>query len=158
MQSFDPPIVHGHLTPFNIFIEEGKVLIADYGFEPLTKYAALFGGYRNKSSYTAPELLSTKGNAVTGSSATCDIYSLGMIMWYCEMGNNRGREMYAKKEPFKVTEKELKEYVVDGDYRPQMAADTPKKMKELIRSCWQKDPGKRPGIKEVAAMCSALNS
>ncbi|MDR3549559.1 MAG: protein kinase [Candidatus Pacebacteria bacterium] len=85
MQEFEPPIVHGHLTPLNIFIENGRALISDSGFESLTKYATLFAGYRSKSSYTAPELLVTKGNAVAGLSASCDIYSLGMILWYISL-------------------------------------------------------------------------
>jgi len=82
LHTFDPPIVHGHLSPFNIFIEEEKVCIGDYGFEALAKYAGLFNNYRNKTAYTAPELLGIKGNVVTGQVASCDIYSLGILIWY----------------------------------------------------------------------------
>ena len=57
--------------------------------------------------------------------------------------------MYAKTEPFQVTEKELKEYVVEGDYRPQMPNEIPKEIADTIRSCWQKEPSKRPKIEEI---------
>ena len=83
LHSFDPPLVHGHLTPHNIFIDEvaGKAFIGDYGFEPLMKYAGLFNNYRNKYAYTAPELLVSKGSFSVGGSTECDIYSLGLILW-----------------------------------------------------------------------------
>ncbi len=64
--------------------------------------------------------------------------------------------MYAKKEPFKVTEKELKEYVVDGDFRPQLPDDVPREIARLIRACWQKDPTMRPAIDEVLRVCRPL--
>ncbi len=57
-----------------------------------------------------------------------------------------------------MSEKELIEYVVQGDFRPQIPAATPPKMKELIRSCWQKDPGKRPNIKDIVEVCDSLDN
>jgi len=59
-------------------------------------------------------------------------------------------------EPFKVPEEELKEYVVEGNYRPQMPETIPKTIAELIRSCWQQDPEKRPTISELIRACTLL--
>lgn len=146
LHSLNPPLVHGHLTPHNLFIEEGKVLVGDIGLDSLKKYAGLFGGYKNKSAYTAPELLNSKGNAVTGQSPVSDIYSLGFIIW----------EIYAKTEPFKVTEKELKDYIVEGDFRPQMPENIPAQMSKMIRSCWQKDATQRPKIEELVMLSKHL--
>lgn len=82
LHTLDPPLVHGHLTPYNIFISDaGEVLFGDLEFEALRKYAGLFSGYKNKSAYTAPEVLKEKGNTVTAPKTQCDIYSLGMIIW-----------------------------------------------------------------------------
>jgi hypothetical protein len=64
--------------------------------------------------------------------------------------------MYAKQEPFKVTEHELKEYVVDSDLRPQMPEDVPKPIAQLIRSCWQKNPALRPVAAEIVRVCHSL--
>lgn len=83
LHAFEPPFIHGHLTPHNIFIKEDatKALIADFGFKPLKKYAGLFNNYRNKSAYSAPEQLSAKGNTVGEETAKCDVYSLGIVIW-----------------------------------------------------------------------------
>ena len=83
LHSFDPPLVHGHLTPYNLFLseEEEEVHVGDLEFEALRKYAGLYTGYKNKSAYTAPEILKEKGNTAISPKPQCDIYSLGMIIW-----------------------------------------------------------------------------
>lgn len=77
----DPPVVHGHLTPFNIFIEGDKVYLTDLGFDSLRKYASLFHNYSNKTAYTAPELLKESGAIASPKTAKADIYSIGVILW-----------------------------------------------------------------------------
>lgn len=64
--------------------------------------------------------------------------------------------MYAETRPFNVTDRELKEYVVHGDYRPQMPKIIPKEVADLVRSCWQKDPLKRPEVKDMIEVCTNL--
>jgi serine/threonine protein kinase len=49
-------------------------------------------GYTNKSYYTAPELLSERGNIVSNPTTEGDVYSLGMVLY----------EMFNEKIPFKV--------------------------------------------------------
>ncbi len=81
LHSYDPPLVHGHLSPYNLFVGQTKVLVGDPGFDALTKHAGLFNNYRNKSAYSAPELLSGKGNTIVGPTSPNDVYSFGMILW-----------------------------------------------------------------------------
>lgn len=40
-----------------------------------------YKGYINKSQYTAPEILSKRGNVVGIGSQEGDVYSFGMILW-----------------------------------------------------------------------------
>jgi serine/threonine protein kinase len=81
LHSYDPPLAHGHLSPYNLFISDEEVLVGDLEFEALRKYAGLFADYKNKSAYTAPEILKEKGNTVITPKPQSDIYSLGMIIW-----------------------------------------------------------------------------
>lgn len=56
-----PPIVHGHLTPHNIFIrlEDGdlRLRVGDTELTDLQKYANMFYSYRTVSVYSSPECL-----------------------------------------------------------------------------------------------------
>ena len=74
-------MIHGHLTPHNIFLEGTNVYIGDFEFISLRKYASLFANYKNKSAYTAPEILREKGNTTISKTKKSDIYSIGMIIW-----------------------------------------------------------------------------
>jgi len=62
--------------------------------------------------------------------------------------------MYARTEPFQVTDKELVEYVVDENFRPQMPETIPKELAELVRSCWQTDSQQRPDITYIEKIIS----
>ena len=72
-------LVHGHITPDNIFLnEETEVILADIHFIGIRKNMCM-NGYSMKSSYSAPEILSRE-------SMVCfepynDIYSLGILLW-----------------------------------------------------------------------------
>ena len=64
--TFSPPLVHGHLSAHNIFVEfqtingakrVSGVRIADIELAPLIKYASTFYDYKNLSVWSAPEIL-----------------------------------------------------------------------------------------------------
>lgn len=66
LHAFNPPLVHGHLTAHNVFIEFQSyggpkratgVRIGDLELSPLHKYASTFYQYRNISVWNAPEIL-----------------------------------------------------------------------------------------------------
>lgn len=55
-------IVHCHLNSRNILLDdELNPIIVDFGFRNLYELSNLFNKYYNKSGYSAPEILSTKG-------------------------------------------------------------------------------------------------
>jgi serine/threonine protein kinase len=91
LQTFSPPIVHGHLSAHNIFVElqsysgprrVSGIRIGDLELSPLQKYASTFYSYKNQSVWSAPELLKagTKRQNVEPT-PEADIYSFGMLMW-----------------------------------------------------------------------------
>ncbi|PKY26229.1 kinase-like protein [Rhizophagus irregularis] len=91
--------------------------------------------------YIAPEIF--KGSAF---SKEADIYSFGMIMW----------ELTTGCKPFANVEHDIHLIykILDGE-RPKITEDTPECYANLMKSCWDPDPKKRPPIKEIhVTLCS----
>ncbi|RGB24333.1 kinase-like domain-containing protein [Rhizophagus diaphanus] len=91
--------------------------------------------------YIAPEIF--KGSAFSKES---DIYSLGMIMW----------ELTTGCKPFTDVEHDhsLIFNILDGA-RPEITEDTPECYTNLMKSCWDSDPTKRPSIFEICNICNS---
>ncbi|PKC00140.1 kinase-like protein, partial [Rhizophagus irregularis] len=89
--------------------------------------------------YIAPEIF--KGSAFSKES---DIYSLGMIMW----------ELTTGCKPFANVEHDhfLIFNIIDG-VRPEITEDTPECYANLMKSCWDSDPKKRPSIGDIESIC-----
>ncbi|EXX76732.1 polo kinase CDC5 [Rhizophagus irregularis DAOM 197198w] len=85
--------------------------------------------------YIAPEIF--KGSAF---SKEADIYSLGMIMW----------ELTTGCKPFANVEHDIHLIykILDGE-RPKITEDTPECYANIMKSCWDPDPKKRPSMKEI---------
>ncbi|RIA92242.1 kinase-like domain-containing protein, partial [Glomus cerebriforme] len=85
--------------------------------------------------YVAPEVFN--GAKFSKSS---DVYSLGMMMWECTTGY----------KPFADVEHDhtLIYNILNGK-RPEITKDTPECFVNLMKSCWEFDPTKRPSIHEV---------
>jgi hypothetical protein len=69
-----------------------------------------------------------------------DINSFGMIMW----GLTTGCKPFANVEH----DIQLIYEILDG-LRPQITEDTPECYANLMKSCWDSDPQKRPSITEI---------
>ncbi|RGB23211.1 kinase-like domain-containing protein, partial [Rhizophagus diaphanus] len=87
--------------------------------------------------YISPEIF--KGSAF---SKEADVYSLGMIMW----------ELTTGCKPFSNAKHDhsLIYKILDGE-RPKITEDTPECYANLMKSCWDPDPKKRPSIKQAEA-------
>ncbi|PKY21678.1 kinase-like protein [Rhizophagus irregularis] len=85
--------------------------------------------------YVAPEIF--KGSAFSKES---DIYSMGMIMW----------EFTTGCKPFANVEHDIRLIykILDG-LRPKITEDTPECYANLMKSCWDSDPQKRPSVAEI---------
>jgi serine/threonine protein kinase len=85
--------------------------------------------------YIAPEIF--KGSEF---SKEADIYSFGMIMW----------ELTTGCKPFDNVEHDIHLIykILDGK-RPKITEDTPKCYANLMKSCWDPDPKKRPSIIDI---------
>src|SRR5690242_3782252 len=83
----------------------------------------------------APEVLSKKPYTKES-----DIYSFGMIMW----------EFTTGKKPFHDRPHNycLISDILKGE-RPQITDDTPEFYADLMKRCWDRNPGNRPKAKEI---------
>ncbi|PKY28192.1 kinase-like protein [Rhizophagus irregularis] len=82
--------------------------------------------------YIAPEIF--KGSTFSKES---DVYCVGMIMW----------ELTTGCKPFANVEHDISLIykILDGE-RPEITKDTPECYANLMKSCWDPDPKKRPSI------------
>ncbi|RIA81188.1 kinase-like domain-containing protein [Glomus cerebriforme] len=85
--------------------------------------------------YIAPEIF--KGTAFSKES---DVYCMGMIMW----------ELTTGCKPFANVEHDIHLIlkILDGE-RPKITEDTPDCYADLMKSCWDPDPKKRPSIRKI---------
>ena len=85
--------------------------------------------------YIAPEIF--KGSPFSKES---DVYCMGMIMWElttgCKPFANVGHDI------------DLIIKILDGE-RPEITEDTPECFANLMKSCWDPDPKKRPSINKI---------
>jgi serine/threonine protein kinase len=91
--------------------------------------------------YIAPEIF--KGSAFSKES---DVYSFGMIMW----------ELTTGCKPFANVEHDhiLIYKIIDGE-RPEITEDTPEFYANLMKSCWDPDPKKRPFLIDIMNISNA---
>jgi len=85
--------------------------------------------------YIAPEIF--MGSPFSKES---DVYGFGMIMW----------EFTSGCKPFANTEHDISliYQIIDGK-RPEITDDTPECFVDLMKSCWDNDPKKRPSMEKI---------
>ncbi|EXX69391.1 Bck1p [Rhizophagus irregularis DAOM 197198w] len=128
--------IHRDLHSGNILLDNSSWLICDLGLSQSTNNTS----FNNNEiygvlPYIAPEIF----NGVAFSKKS-DIYSMGMIVW----------ELTTGCKPFSNCEHDfsLVYKIIDGD-RPEITSDTPECISNLMESCWNSDPAKRPTVSEI---------
>ena len=133
----DHGVVHRDLKTLNILLD-GKLLphIGDFGLSRVTNEATgIMTQKVGTPSWMAPEVFTSAEytNKV-------DIYSFGIILW----------EMLTGEKPFaKMNAAQLAIAVCQRGERPPLPKDCPEKLKNLIQSCWNQDPERRPRFTDI---------
>ncbi len=137
-------VVHGSLTPENIFITKsnGRIKVADFGIrravsEPSEQRAKWL--FDPSSGFTAPEVL--MGGS---SSEISDIYQIGLLMLFMLSAEppSPGKGLAATLENLAGAQRTLS----------QISGKIPKYLDDIIRRCLEKDPLMRfSSIDELAA-------
>eukprot|EP00359_Climacostomum_virens_P003246 CAMPEP_0204902322 /NCGR_PEP_ID=MMETSP1397-20131031/3604_1 /ASSEMBLY_ACC=CAM_ASM_000891 /TAXON_ID=49980 /ORGANISM="Climacostomum Climacostomum virens, Strain Stock W-24" /LENGTH=343 /DNA_ID=CAMNT_0052070815 /DNA_START=628 /DNA_END=1655 /DNA_ORIENTATION=+ len=132
---------HGHLTSHNVLLDASNtVRLSDLGFYSLKKYASVTIQYSNKSSWSSPEQLKDSGQIVMKAKESDDIYSFGMILW----------ELFSEQEPFPgLSRKRLQQMICQEGFRPEIPNRIDEELAQLMKSCWNVEPLRRPTFRLV---------
>jgi serine/threonine protein kinase len=153
----EPAIIHCDLKSPNILIDiDFNVKVADFGLADFklmpTDGADVVDGIAAKKAGGGPKRLEGGVSAMTSFwlspevmesdsfSDKSDVYAFGMIIL----------EMLTRKLPFgDMTTHQAALAVLSDDYRPDIPAFVPPRMRSLIENCWLKDPKERPLFMDV---------
>lgn len=143
-------IYHLHLSSKNIFLDDNLTpFIADFGFNYLKDISSVFIKYKNKNSYSSPEILKETRSinySISEEFQKSDVFSFGILLW----------ELFTNTQPFNVSLTNLYNYVVVNGLRPEITKDFPSELANLIRICWDEDSKKRPDFKEILQILATI--
>ncbi|MHA3723597.1 protein kinase domain-containing protein [Leucobacter sp. HY1910] len=142
----DAGLVHRDIKPGNLLITpEGRVKITDFGIAriadqvPLTATGQVMGTVQ----YLAPE----QASGHTATPAT-DVYSLGIVAYECLAG----------KRPFTGESQVAIAMAQINDTPPELPADVPEHVRNLVYACLAKDASGRPATAaKLAQAATALH-
>jgi len=142
LHSSKPVILHGDLKAKNILIDARfRAKICDFGLSLKQS-----GGITGTPYWLAPEYL----RGETSYNASCDIYSIGIILF----------EIYSRQNPYEGEDfRDVLRKVCNRtiNKRPDIPNTCPPKMADLMKKCWNKDPFIRPLAKVLDANLLEMN-
>jgi len=145
-------VLHRDLKAENILLDRnGRAKLADLGVAQVdallqeTEARVVQAGLQDKR-FIAPENM----NNQTVSTKATDIYALGLVFWQIVTGS----------EPAKLSEFSYRYEWREGKHiqREIIPKDCPESFKQLIISCWEVDPAKRPSVQELVGRLEALGA
>lgn len=133
-------IIYRDLKPDNIgFDIRGNVKIFDFGLATeVNRSKSLEDGTYNLTGYTgSPLYMAPEVAKRQPYNFSADAYSFGILLW----------QIMAMKRPFeKLTNNALRDYVVNGTYRPPLDQNWSDNLAGLMQICWTSQFNKRPSF------------
>ncbi|XP_042257093.1 tyrosine-protein kinase receptor TYRO3 isoform X1 [Thunnus maccoyii] len=140
--------LHRDLAARNCMLgDDLRVCVADFG---LSKKIYSNNYYRQKVAIRVPiKWMSIESLSESIYTTKSDVWSFGVTMWEIV---TRGRTPYPG-----VHNHELLDLLVSG-HRLKPPEDCDQKLYEVMRSCWDKEPTRRPGFRELGESLKGLLS
>ncbi|XP_075943295.1 ephrin type-A receptor 3 isoform X1 [Anarhichas minor] len=140
--------LHRDLAARNCMLgDDLRVCVADFG---LSKKIYSSNYYRQKVATRVPiKWMAMESLSESVYTTKTDVWSFGVTMWEIV---SRGRTPYPG-----VHNHELLELLVSG-HRLKPPEDCDHRLYEVIQSCWDKEPSRRPGFGELGEMLKGLLS
>ncbi|RIB28327.1 kinase-like domain-containing protein [Gigaspora rosea] len=133
-------IIHRDLHSKNILLNEGRVLIADFGLARELNDISVDSSTGGMPAYLDPCLMDPNNPNVAQPDEKSDIYSLGVLMWELTSGTIP----FEKDNKYTVAFK-----TVRGD-RETPISNTPEDYVNLYEKCWSSDREQRPTLKKIS--------
>nr|XP_018677633.1 PREDICTED: serine/threonine-protein kinase STY8-like [Musa acuminata subsp. malaccensis] len=133
------------LTENMLLDRTGRVKIADFGVARIeAQNPNDMTGETGTLGYMAPEVLN--GNPYN---RKCDVYSFGICLW----------EIYCCDMPYPdLSFSEITSAVVRQNLRPEIPRCCPSSLANVMKTCWDANPDRRPEMDEVVAMLEAIDT
>lgn len=134
-------VMHRDLKSLNILLDEQKrAKVCDFGLARLKTYEPTTG-LIGTPQWMAPEVFMSSPSY----DFKVDVYSFGMVLW----------ELLTNEVPFDgYNNADLPSLVVKEGLRPTIPQNTPPDLAQLIKSCWELDPTKRPSFQQITQLLS----
>ncbi|CAB4378635.1 unnamed protein product [Rhizophagus irregularis] len=130
-------IIHKNLHSHNILVNNGKLLIADFGLSKLTEFVPnSMGKGCGMVEYIEPQCFN---NIKYKKDKKSDIYSLGVLLW----------EISSGRPPFSGRQQMLLKFQIKNGLREESIVNTPSIYQQLFKKCWDGEPKSRPDIEGV---------
>lgn len=143
-------IIHRDLHSKNILMDNGKVLITDFGLSKRWDDNTASESSNNAvgvMAYVEPQCFIQNGRNFKRNEKS-DIYSLGVLFW----------ELTSGIPPFKNYHFAFQIQAIFRNEREKVISGTPSEYANLYKKCWSSDPDQRPVLNEILIELESLSN
>ncbi|RIB24829.1 kinase-like domain-containing protein [Gigaspora rosea] len=131
-------ICHRDLHSNNILINDGKILISDFGISKKMDSTTATSSVKGLPAYVEPRCYLYPDEKIKRDEKS-DIYSLGVVFW----------ELTSGTPPFSDSSKHAIIIKISQEKREKIIPGTPIDYAKLYMRCWDSEPEKRPTSEEI---------